>query len=111
MKLYLLAFVGLEQLVSGQNADNDPAQQNSREENTDSIDDISVSDKLPPIAESEFCAAQVQKLCPAKRVRNDDYLVYNCLEIASSEGKLVDEQCQHFLWVVKSDKKVDMKIF
>jgi len=101
MKLYLLAFVGLEQLVSGQNADNDPAQQNSREENTDSIDDISVSDKLPPIAESEFCAAQVQKLCPAKRVRNDDYLVYNCLEIASSEGKLVDEQCQHFLWIWK----------
>lgn len=71
-----------------------------RQEKTDSIDDISVSEStLPPIAESEFCAAQVQKLCPAKRIRKDDYLVYNCLEIAASEGKLVDEQCQHFLWV------------
>jgi hypothetical protein len=84
MKLYLLAFVGLKQLVSAQkDGANDPAQQASREENTDSIDDISVSDKLPPIAESEFCGSQVQKFCPAKRVRNDDYLVYNCLEIAA----------------------------
>jgi hypothetical protein len=103
MKLYLLAFVGLKQLVSAQkDGANDPAQQASREENTDSIDDISVSDKLPSIAESEFCGSQVQKFCPAKRVRNDDYLVYNCLEIAASEGKLVDEQCQHFLWVIKT---------
>lgn len=102
MRLSLLAAIVLQQLVHGQD-ENDPVAANSNErvEHEKSIDSLSSQDQLPPIAESTYCAAQVQKLCPAKRVRMDDYLVYNCLEIAVSEGRLVDEQCQHFLWIWK----------
>ena len=34
-------------------------------------------------------------------MQKDDYLVYNCLEQAASKGELVDEDCQHFLWIWK----------
>ena len=44
-----------------------------RIEEEKAIDNISTKDILPKIAESEFCAAQVQKLC-SKKVQKDDYL-------------------------------------
>ena len=73
------------------------------------IDNISAQDILPKIAESEFCSAQVAKLC-SKKVQKDDYLVYNCLEQAASNGKLVDDDCQHFLWIWKKSQTANPHI-
>merc|ERR1712130_116007 len=64
------------------------------------LEELSPESQLPKIAESEFCATQVSKLC-SRKVQKDDYLVYNCLEQAASKGELVDEDCQHFLWIWK----------
>lgn len=76
------------------------AEEQRIEEVEKSVDDLSSQDTLPTIADSEYCAVQVRKLC-SRKVQKDDYLVYNCLEQAASNGKLVDEDCQHFLWIWK----------
>jgi len=79
-------------------------QQDDRIEEEKSVDDLSVQDELPSIAESEYCGAQVHKFCSRKVIASDDYLVYNCLEQAAARGKLIDEACQHFLWIWKGSQ-------
>ena len=63
-------------------------------------DNISEQDKLPLIKDSEYCAADVQRLC-SKKVAKNDYLVINCFELGTDteEPKLVSLNCPKDLCV------------
>ena len=52
------------------------------------------------IKDSSYCAAEVQRHC-SKKVAKNDYLVINCFDLAVSNGKVVDPDCEHFLWIWK----------